>query len=128
MVSISEADWELRHPKILVSATGTFPITTELTEWIVWADGLVKAYLQVGDTLPTDQGDIIKNVVDDLLIRKYNYEKLVAHTIPSDLLNVQMPKLTAENMMDLDSLKGQDTTIEAPAFVFDLDRTTGGFD
>ena len=128
MVSISEADWELRHPMIVVAATGTFPITAELTEWIEWADGLINAYLQTGSTLPTDQGDIIKNVADDLLIRKYNYEKLVGHVIPTDLLNVQLPKLTPENMSDLDSLKGQDSTIEAPAFVFDLDRTVGGYD
>ena len=128
MVSISEADWELRHPKIVVSATGTFPITTELTEWIEWADGLIITYLQTGNTLPTDVGDIIKNVADDLLIRKYTYEKLVGHVHPLDLLRIPLPILTGANKAQLDSLKGQSPSIEEPAFNFDLGRTEGGFD
>ena len=67
-------------------------------------------------------------MADDLLIRKYTYEKLVGHVIPSDLLNMEMPKLTGANKAALDSLKGQNASIEEPAFNFDLGRTTGGFD
>ena len=67
-------------------------------------------------------------MADDLLIRKYTYEKLVAHTHPMDLLRVPLPILTGSNKAQLDSLKGQDTSIEEPAFNFDLGRTTGGFD
>ena len=71
MVSISAADFTARHPKVgTISASGTFPTTTEFTEWVVWADGKVLSYVQTGGTLPTDLGGIIKNVVDDLLIRK----------------------------------------------------------
>ena len=77
--------------------------------------------------LPTDIGNIIKNVADDLLIRKWIYEKLVAAVAPMDILQVALPELTVDNRKDLDSLKGQDTTIEDPAFNFDLDKTEGGF-
>jgi hypothetical protein len=86
------------------------------------------SFLQTGDTLPTDQGNIIKNVVDDLLIRKYRFEKQVGFATAPEMLDTPEPELTPENKMDLDSLKGQDTSIEDPAFNFDLDTLEGGFD
>ena len=44
-----------------------------------------------------------------------------------DILQVALPELTAGNKADLNSLKGQDESIEEPAFNFDLDKTVGGF-
>lgn len=80
--------------------------------------------MQTGNTLPTDQGDIIKGVVDDLLVQKWAYERKLGHVAPE--VN-PLPALTGSHKQDLDSLKGQNPSIEEPAFNFDLDRTTGGF-
>jgi hypothetical protein len=109
-----------------VAASGTTPTTDQLTEWIVWADGKVLSYLQVS-TLPTDVGNIIKNVVDDLLVRKYRYELRTGFPAPEGEISPAMPELTAQNKQDLDSLGGQ-SDIEDPAFNFDLDRLEGGYD
>jgi hypothetical protein len=112
-----------------ISASGTFPTTAEFTEWVVWADGKMKSYLQCGSTLPTDIGDILKDVADDLLIRKYRFEKEVGFATSRDMLDESGPQLTPENKTDLDSLKGQDTSSDdPPAFNFDLDVLEGGFD
>jgi hypothetical protein len=89
----------------------------------------MKAYLQCGSTLPTDVGGILLEVADNLLIRKYHYEKLAKVIPPTDVLALQgILELTPQNKQDLDSLKGQDSGGEAPGFNFDLDTTTGGFD
>jgi len=127
MAGITEAEFEKRHPRINIEATGTFPTTDQFTEWIAWSDGKICSYLQTGSTLPTDQGNIIKNISDDLLMRKYVYEKHVSKVVPGEILRIPLPELTPQNKMDLDSLKGQDDTIEAPAFNFDLDKTIGGY-
>lgn len=126
MASITIAQFRLRHPRITISATGTDPDETDFAEWIDWADGKILSYLQVS-ALPTDIGNIIRNVADDLLIRKYRYEKRTAFPNPEGESTPPMPELTAQNKMDLNSLKGQDESIEAPAFNFDLDKTTGGY-
>jgi len=113
---------------VTIDAT-TSPTTTEFTEWIVWADSKIKSYLQCGDTLPTDIGNILKTVGDDLLVRKWHYEKYIKTTNPADVLALKSPiELSIENMRLLDSLKGQDASGEKPGFNFDLDTTTGGFD
>ena len=117
----------MRHPLISITAT-TNPSTTDLTEWIVWADGKILAYLQTGNTLPTENGGIIENVADDLLIRKWRYEKRTSFPNPQGEAGSAMPELTAQNKAELDSLKGQNPSIEEPAFNFDLSRTVGGFD
>ena len=70
----------------------------------------------------------MKNVADDLLIRKYIYEKTTPDVTPYDVIDQQLPELTPQNKADLDSLKGQDESIEGPAFNFDLDVLEGGFD
>lgn len=89
----------------------------------------MKAYLQCGNTLPTDVGGILKETADDLLIRKWHYEKIIASNNPYKILDYNGTlDLTPANKMALDSLKGQDTGGEAPGFNFDLDTVTGGFD
>jgi hypothetical protein len=98
-----------------------------LAEWISWADGKILAYLQVS-TLPTDTAGIIENVADDLLIRKWRYEKNTPIPMPEGEGTIAMPELTVQNKQELESLKGQSSSIEDPAFNFDLDRLTGGFD
>lgn len=110
-------------------STGTFPTILQFAEWVEWADGKMKTYLQCGDTLPTDIGDILKDVADDLLIRKYRYEKEVGFATTPEMLNTPLPELTEHNKSDLDSLKGQgvDDT-DPPAFNFDLDTMEGGFE
>ena len=89
----------------------------------------MKKYLQSGDTLPTDIGNTLKDVADDLLIRKYWFEKYIDFSSTPEMRNEALPELTAENKGDLDSLRGQ-TPIsdDPPAFNFDLDVTEGGFD
>ena len=94
----------------------------------MWSDGILKKYLQTGNTLPTDIGDILKNVSDDLLFRKYIIEKTAPDVLPYDVIDQPLPALTPQNKEDLDSLKGQDASVEAPAFNFDLDTVEGGFD
>ena len=47
---------------------------------------------------------------------------------PYDVIDQPLPVLTPQNKEDLDSLKGQDASVEAPAFNFDLDTVEGGFD
>lgn len=126
MASITIAAFKLRHPRLTISATGTDPDETDFAEWISWADGKIMAYLGVS-ALPTDIGGIMENVADDLLIRKFRYEKRTAFPNPEGEGSPAMPELTAQNKMELDSLKGQDESIEAPAFNFDLDKTTGGY-
>lgn len=79
-------------------------------------------------SLPTDIGDIMKNVADDLLMRKYIFEKTTPNITPYEVIDQPLPELTPSNKSDLDSLKGQDESIEAPAFNFDLDVLEGGFD
>lgn len=88
----------------------------------------MKSYLQCGNTLPTDIGGILEDVADDLLFRKYIFEKTAPDVTPYDVINQSLPELTPENKTDLDSLKGQDTSGEEPAFNFDLDVLEGGFD
>lgn len=70
----------------------------------------------------------MKNVADDLLIRKYPYEKLIANLSPVELLQIPLPELTAENKEELDSLRGQDESIEPSTFNFDITKTEGGFE
>jgi len=92
----------------------------------------MKAYLQCGDTLPTEIGGILKNVADDLLIRKWHFEKYSSTNNPADVLTLKnsgIVELTAENKADLDLLKGQSSTDDdPPAFNFDTWRTEGGFE
>lgn len=109
-------------------AAGSFPTTTEFTEWVKWADGKMKSYLQCGNTLPTDIGDILKDVADDLLIRKYRFEKQVGFATAPEMLNLPAPELTSENQADLDSLRGQKPSFEPSTFNFDLTKTEGGFE
>ena len=118
----------MSHPKLAIQITDTFPTTTQFAQWQKWADSKIKSYLQCGNTLPTDQGNIMESVADDLLVRKFNYEKLLPKLLSGELLSLSLPELTGPNKMDLDSLKGQDESIEDPAFNFDLDRLEGGFD
>lgn len=70
----------------------------------------------------------MKNVADDLLLRKFNYEKLVPKLLSGELLSLALPELTVANKQDLESLKGQDTSIEEPAFNFDINTLEGGYD
>jgi len=70
----------------------------------------------------------MKNVADDLLLRKYNYEKLVPKFLSGELLDLALPELTVANMRELDSLRGMDSSIEDPAFNFDLDTLEGGYE
>lgn len=109
-----------------VDAT-TKPSLSDLAEWINWAEGKILSYLQIDD-LPTDKGSILKNIADDLLFRKWIIEKLSGTVSPQELINIAQPQLTPENKMDLDSLKGQDTSIEPTTFNFDLTKTEGGFE
>ena len=95
----------------------------------MWADSKIKSYLQCGDTLPTDIGDILKTVGDDLLIRKWHYEKYIKTNNPADVLALRNPiELSVENMRLLDQLKGQSVEGEVCAFNFDMNTTEGGFD
>lgn len=122
---ITTAVFNSLHSYINITA-GTNPTTTDFDgEWVPWAEGMINSYLQTGSTLPTDQGDIIKGVADNLLVQKWAYERKLGHTAPEDN---PLPTLTGEDKGKLDSLKGQNPSIEAPAFVFDLDRTVGGYD
>ncbi len=104
----------------------TRPSLSDLEEWIKWAEGKILAYFQLND-LPTDYGLIIRNVADDLLFRKWILEKLADTISPEKLLKISQPQLSPENKMDLDLLKGQDSSIEPTTFNFDLTKTEGGF-
>ena len=108
-----------------IAAAGTFPTTTQFDEWVIWAEGKMKSYLQCGNTLPTDQGDILKNVADDLLYRKFKRDKNAAFEDETD--GIPLPELTPENKFDLDSLRGQSKSMEPTSFNFDLNRLRGGF-
>ena len=114
------------HPYINIALTGTNPDETDFDEWIEWADGKIMSYLQVS-TLPTDISNIMRNVADDLLIRKYRYEKRTPHPHPEGESSPPMPELSAQNKEDLDSLTGQAPSIEPTTFNFDIDKTEGGF-
>jgi len=127
MAIITKDKFELRH--ILTIDATTEPSITQFTEWIAWAENKILGYLQCGDTLPTDVGDILENVSDDLLIQKWHYEKLVKKTSgPVELMKIMPPELSLENKKLLDNLKGSSATTEVPGFNFDIDTTSGGFD
>ena len=130
MATITEAIFEGLN-NVDISAS-TEPSTTTFLVWISWAEDKMKAYLQCGNTLPTDVSGILKNVANDLLARRWDYVKAKKRVAPSDLLTNQVRdpplELSVANKRDLDLLKGQSATIEVPGFNFDLDTTTGGFD
>jgi len=92
----------------------------------------MKAYLQCGDTLPTEVGGILKNVANDLLARRWDYVKAKHRVAPSELLTNQVRdpplELSIANKKDLDLLKGQSVEGEVCAFNFDMNTTEGGFD
>ena len=112
-----------------VLSTTTFPTILQFAEWVIWAEGKMKSYLQCGDTLPTDVGGILEDVADDLIIRKYRYEKEVGFGTAPELLGTSLPELTPENKEDLNSLKGQSVDdTDPPAFNFTLDTLKGGFE
>ena len=86
-------------------------------------------YLQpLGNTLPADVGNVLKNVSDDLLFRKYILEKTAPDVSPYDVIDQPLPVLTPQNKIDLDYFKGKSGNVEPPAFNFDLDTVEGGFD
>jgi hypothetical protein len=66
----------------------------------------------------------LKGIADDLLVQKYSYERRIGHIAPE--VN-PLPALTRDHKKNLDSLAGQDESIEDPAFNFDLDKTIGGY-
>jgi len=73
MAYITSAAWSQRHFTINKGSdlgAGTFPSSTDFTEWLAWASGLVNTYLHTTSDV-TDEGVTIKNIVDDLLWIKY---------------------------------------------------------
>jgi len=51
----------------------SFPTTTQFTEWLSWAAGLVNTYIHSATDV-ADEGVTIKNIVDSLLWLKYMHE------------------------------------------------------
>ena len=117
---LTVADFNLRHNRIKITAT-TEPDTTDFAEWVVWASAIVNNYLHVTADI-TDSDGIIENIVDDLCVQKYTYEKLTAHIGSIDILNIPQPALTAEHKVYLDNIEGVDAP---PAYYYDMDYGSG---
>lgn len=105
------ASFNLRHPRAQITGT-TEPDTTDFAEWLIWATAVVNNFLRVTSNI-ADLDGIIKNIVDDLLMQKYTYEKLTGHVGRLDILNIPQPALTVEHKATLLNIKGFD---DEPAY------------
>ena len=115
------ASFNLRHPRAQITGS-TEPDTTDFTEWVIWATAVVNNFLRVTTDI-TDSDGIIKNIVDDLLMQKYTYEKLTAHIGSVNILNIPQPALTVEHKNTLLNIKGID---DEPAYTRRMGFGYGG--
>jgi hypothetical protein len=91
MAYISAAEFSNRHPLVGTISATSFPTTTQFTEWLAWAAGLVNTHLHASTDV-TDEGVTIKNVVDQLLWAKYLFE-LASKRVNTDAVIGQLPSL-----------------------------------
>ena len=115
----------------------TWPGTTQFTQIIKTYTAQINNYLQVttdicafGDA--THEGETIIGIIATLIEAHLKYLEDLGKTPLSErgdleVPSIHMPKYTYM-LQALDELKGSDSTIEAPAFNFDLDTLEGGFD
>lgn len=121
MAYISSGDYNLRHPRAEFTATSV-PDTTDFTEWVIWASSIVNNFLHVTSDI-TDSDGIIKNIIDDLIMMKWTYEKLTAHIGSVNILNIPQPALTIEHKNTLSNMEGID---DEPAYTRRMGFGFGG--
>jgi len=130
MVLIDEATFENIFPHRDASAV---PGSTQFTQWIKTYTAKINGYLGVSTDIcafgdATHESESIIAIISDLLEAHYVYTDDLERTPLSERGNIIKPYLTSDMRMMLDELKGQDDTIEEPAFNFDTNVTSGGFD
>ena len=134
MVYIDEATFEniYTHRDASVS-----PGSTQFTQWIKTYSTQINNYLQVSSDIcavadASHVSETIIGVIGVLLENHYDYIDLWRRTPEPERATLPVPHIRDRQFLgllfDLDSLKGQDSSIEEPAFNFILSRTEGGFE
>jgi hypothetical protein len=130
MAYIDEATFELLFPHRDASAS---PGTNQFTQWIKAYTAKINGYLGVSTDIcavgdDTHEEESIVAVIANLIEAHYVYVDDLNRTPLSERGNLTRPYLSVSMKQILDNLKGQDESIEAPAFNFRTDTTQGGYD
>jgi len=129
MALIDEATFELVYTHRDVS---TSPGSTQFTQLIKKYTAKINGYLGVSSDIcavgdDSHEEEVIVDIIGDLIeghlvvLDDYNRTPL------SERGELVFPQLTQDHKTALDQLKGQDETIEGPAFNFDTTTTEGGY-
>lgn len=134
MAYIDDATFELEHSHRDVSVD---PTSTVFAQWIKSYSAQCNGYLGVSTDIAAfgDDSHTSRTMVDvmaTLLEARFVYYDDLEKTPLTMRGTLEVPYLKMARFAhlrgDLDDLKGSLPSIEAPAFNFDINTTTGGFD
>jgi hypothetical protein len=111
MAYITAADWSLRHPAVYNAAdlgASSWPTNTVFAEWLEWASGKVNTHIHATSDVD-DSGVTIKNIVDDLLWRRYIYERILLNQDLSGMAELREPELTIPQRQQLTQMYANKT-------------------